>query len=492
MLALRAPAAWGTHMTTDEPYDDSQSGSAADEFDAAMRDWQNGLPENALQRLRNARELFHRAGNVEAVVMCSERIGPLLFELGRYEDSLAEFSWIRDLFLQVGDPVAAARMDGNIANLYRRTGDLSNAIRLNLEARSSLEQAGEENDVAICDASLARIYSELHDYDSAVEAIERALSYFSQHGTPEEIADLERSLRQTRRQMQPRVTNLPSDDDFGQTFNQLARNLDGPRLAPEQLLPLMKDEAERKGFEEILHQWERASEHGPLPALAHYELQLGITYSNLNRPAQALEHIQRSRDLYAQLGLPEEAAWADIRRAQALGSKYVIARPAIYHAALRLALEAAIPAYIFVDSVRFRLVNPQQRAFWTRRVSEALQIIFVAAADLDDAELVAELIEVALNVGIHVPSRAGATTDRHIFGRISADLNQPQPVETGEVDMTLGQNSELYRYVAPDMLGLRPPPLLRMPTGKIALGSYIDIARAAYGYEVRNEAVVSV
>ena len=69
-------------MTTDEPNDDSQSGSAADEFDAAMRDWQNGLQENALQRLLNARDLFREAEEINAVVMCGERIGMLLFELG--------------------------------------------------------------------------------------------------------------------------------------------------------------------------------------------------------------------------------------------------------------------------------------------------------------------------------------------------------------------------------------------------------------------------
>ena len=479
-------------MTTDEPNDDSQSGSAADEFDAAMRDWQNGLQENALERLLNARDLFREAEEINAVVMCGERIGMLLFELGRYKDSLAEFSWIRDVYLEVGEPVAAARMDGNIANLYRRTGDLSSAIRVNLEARALFEQAGEEHDVAICDGSLARIYKELHDHNSAVEAIERALSYFSQHGTPEEIASLERDLREIRSQMQPRATNVASEDDDRQLLNQLVRNLDGPALAPEQLLPLMKEEAGWRPFEELLHQWKRASEHGPLPALAHYELQLGNAYLHLYRPAQALEHIQRSRDLYAQLGLPEEAAWTDIRRAEALEFKYLPARPAIYQAALRLVLEVTIPAYIFLDSVRFRLVNAQQRAFWTRRVSYALQRIFIWAALLDDAELVAELIEVAINVGIHVPAQAETATDRRIFGRTSADLDQPQPVETGDVDMTLGQNSELYRYVAPDMLGLRPPPLLRMPTGKIALGSYIDIARVAHGYEVRNETIVSV
>jgi tetratricopeptide (TPR) repeat protein len=479
-------------MTTDEPYGDSQAESAADEFEAAMEDWQNGLRENALQRLLNARDIFHVARQMGGVVMCSERIGVLLFELGRYKDSLATFSWIRDLYLEADEPIRAARMDGNIANLYRRVGDLSSAVRLNLEARTLFEQVGEEADVAICDASLSRIYTEMHDHDSAAEAAERALSYFSHHGTPEEIAGLKQRLKQARRQMRPEVTNLASTDGAGEILNQIARNLDGPILAPEQLLPLMKDKAKRRLFEEILRRWKRASEHGPLPELAHYELQLGNAYRDLYRPDQALEHIQRSRDLYTQLRLAEEVAWTDIRRADALGMKYIIAGPAIFQASLQLILEIAIPAYVFLDSVRFRLINAQQRTFWTRRVSQALQTIFDCAADLDDAELVAELIEVAINVGIHVPAQSRAATGPRVFGHIPAELDLPEPIETGEVNMTLGQNSELYRYLAPEMLGLRPPPLLRMPNGKIALGNYIDIARAVYGYEVRNETVVSV
>ena len=67
--------------------------------------------------------------------------------------------------------------------------------------------------------------------------------------------------------MQPRATNVASEDDDRQLLNQLVRNLDGPTLAPEQLLPLMKEEAGWRLFEELLHQWKRACEHGPCPNL---------------------------------------------------------------------------------------------------------------------------------------------------------------------------------------------------------------------------------
>lgn len=123
------------------------------------------------------------------------------------------------------------------------------------------------------------------------------------------------------------------------------------------------------------------------------------------------------------------------------------------------------------------------RAAWIDTITYALRAVFDAAAELGDAQLIAELVEVSVNVGVHTTEADPLHPDGQMATIADADpggRTEPPSVPSGpHAGIRLAAGAA--RLVPGAELPLAPPPRLRMPGGKIALDRYLSLAHATYG-----------
>ncbi|MBI8989441.1 tetratricopeptide repeat protein, partial [Corynebacterium meridianum] len=170
---------------------------------------------------------------------------------------------------------------------------------------------------------------------------------------------------------------------------------------------------------------------------------------------------------------------------------------------LRNAIALALPAVVLLNRKRFTFVNAADRILWANVVQRSMGSILLWSRLAGTEELIVDLIETAVNAGIHqATSPALKDNENMILPESEIGLEDVDSLSVGEVDhvdsVALGDDSgpggskeveppSLHMgggsvLIAGARLCMAPPPQLQMPDGHIALEPWID---RRYGYVFR-------
>ncbi len=213
-------------------------------------------------------------------------------------------------------------------------------------------------------------------------------------------------------------------------------------------------------------------------------LNLGHVHRLRGDGGLAVELYERAQQAFLDAGAPEWRARAGLALAALRAESGV--------EDLQAALDEAVPAILYLDARRFSLPTAAARAAYARLLVEALDLAFGLACRQGDARLVADLIETALNSGVHrVGDDAAWETDLAADGNPDAGERFWAGSEEGRARSGTPAASRWLdeRLVLP----MTPPPRLSMADGnRIALMPYLDLAERTYGTIPRAAGVVSV
>ncbi|MFC8530768.1 hypothetical protein [Nocardia sp. NPDC057227] len=197
------------------------------------------------------------------------------------------------------------------------------------------------------------------------------------------------------------------------------------------------------------------------------ELNLGLAHAVEGRNGVGLEYIGRAREGFVEQGMMVEVAKCDLLVAADLFDRYPDR--------LRDVIALGLPAMLYIGHRRLQFPQASARVAWARLYADLQAMIFSAVAECGDSELMAELVEVTLNSGVHA-AEARASVERAL-----ATADTPAAGDIGTRSETPPLFAPAGALIAGVDLPMRPAPRLRMPSGSTALAAYIDSAVQRYG-----------
>jgi hypothetical protein len=235
---------------------------------------------------------------------------------------------------------------------------------------------------------------------------------------------------------------------------------------------------------------------------------LGALYLDAKRLTHAEDAFKTARSEFLKLGLIEHVARSDLslglaHQERAFIEELVPSRRRI----MADALELLIPALLLLDSVRLTLPNSPARSAWISSVLYGTRAAFDLAAQLGDNQLVAQLVEVAINTGVHSINAWLGPKDRQQNSFRASQALSEWPVQQDAGTYSEVSKAKPFKASLPSaavlvaagksrllesaLLPVGAPPLLRMPDGSIALEPYICRANEIYGTSGRSEEIIN-
>ena len=153
-----------------------------------------------------------------------------------------------------------------------------------------------------------------------------------------------------------------------------------------------------------------------------------------------------------------------------------------HEALMRHAVDAAVSSYIATEYERFQLTDPVQRRRWESVADGRLAQTLVLAQAHGSDSLVAELIECAINGGVHTVIKSSRSATAETVGPLTEELAQQEirmlhTANLGEVAVRLGAAA---RLLDSSHLVVQPPPALLYPSEddarRVMLGSHRRMA----------------
>ena len=190
--------------------------------------------------------------------------------------------------------------------------------------------------------------------------------------------------------------------------------------------------------------------------MAICELGLGRLLVERGSSAEARSMIGSARRRFECLGLEEWAARCSVELSATLDD--------------RRAAAGLLPALLALDAIRFQFPTASSRHAWRTSTEHATRRAFELAERLGDQRLVAELVETAINSGVHTASRHGP----------HGDLKTTPDTSPAEVSSAAARTSGTSRLLAGAELPLAPAPGLRMTAERVALITHRRVARRLY------------
>ncbi|PCK21647.1 tetratricopeptide repeat protein, partial [Rhodococcus qingshengii] len=239
---------------------------------------------------------------------------------------------------------------------------------------------------------------------------------------------------------------------------------------------------------------------------ADYERNLGAITTALGRFEVARSHFQKASEIYLRLQIDHDAAWCQHNIGSIWWHVASAADPVEHPVLLRRALRWLVPATVFLEGMRFQFTAAADRVAWARRIERSTRSLFEVATELGDEVLVADLIESAINAGVHTIASGDDMLSARAVGVFAGltDLRETGQRLTSEVASTItgagssrhrentgGQNSPdargihlggTSRLIAGARLPMRPPPRLRMPDAHLALEPWTITYPGAHDY----------
>ncbi|MFH5230875.1 tetratricopeptide repeat protein [Antrihabitans spumae] len=367
-------------------------------------------------------EFFAEHSQLERSADCSHGLGATYLAMGRYRRAEESFTAATVVFAKAGLMARLADSIQGLGNTYEATGRFDLAAHELLRAKTIFEELGDVVGVAEANQNLGVVFESNQQFDEAEEATQRAHAAFLEARLPFRAAECKQNL--------------------GIIF-EICRRTD-----------------------EALQTHQSASDTftamGSLEKVADCDMNIGVALRSAGRFDEAQGKLTRARSYYSSNSLHEKLAWCDVN----LGLLSVLQAHTMpvdspsRREEMRAGLDRSLPAVLFLDAQRFQFAHAPVRQAWARQTVKRMAAIFEWAAELGDSSLVCELIETAINSGMHV---AGTDLVAPAIG-----------IDPARLAHHLASLDGGHRLVAWPVLPMSPPPKLRMPDGNIALEQYIS------------------
>lgn len=201
---------------------------------------------------------------------------------------------------------------------------------------------------------------------------------------------------------------------------------------------------------------------------------IGRLHDHDGEYGSAIARHQEARRLFLAAGMREWAARAGLNLSVSL-THSAAADPDPGTGTGTAPIDELLPALLYLDHMRFQFPTAAARAAWRHTVAGGYQLAF----DLADGNphLVAELVENAINSGVHSSTPVVAVDGSDSAWRHEWGL--PGEASTRSSDHSFGGGG---RLVADAILPMRPPPRIVMADGKtVALERFYAAAAQLYG-----------
>lgn len=338
---------------------------------------------------------------------------------GLYQAAIDELLRIRHEALAAGFESTANTCTANLGFVHMQRGDAATAIEEYATARTSYESAGDATSAAICRLNIAvagRIGGSA-TAESAIAEYEAAHPVLAQAGRHELAATC--------------VLNIGVE-----------RHGIGDLSGAERNYVTARDQF--------------AGLHGQERSVAMCELGLGRLHADRGNPSEARTALASARRRFAKLNLEEWTARCSVELSAVLADD--------------TAADELVPAMLALDAIRFQFPTASSRHAWRTSTEHATQRAFELADRVGDRRLLAELVETAINSGVHTMSRHSS----HVALNTTPDTN---PAHTSPA---AARTSGTSRLLAGAELPLAPAPALQMAAGRVALVTHRSTARRLY------------
>ena len=427
----------------------------------------------------------------------------------RYGDAAEAFAHARTEYSHLGQELMVAACECSLGFVTPILGQF-------VQSRTHYQQALEiylrnnfEGNAAFCEQGLGDVAANLCDFELARTHYQNALTIYLRNNLEHEAANCERRLGDV-------AANL-GDFEQARTYFQNAltiyrhRNLGKEAADCEHKLGDVA--ANRGDFEQARTHYEKALQTLEMSArpdfeddAADYERNLGAITTALGRFEVARSHFQKASEIYLRLQIDHDAAWCQHNIGSIWWHVASAADPVEHPVLLRRALRWLVPATVFLEGMRFQFTAAADRVAWARRIERSTRSLFEVATELGDEVLVADLIESAINAGVHTTASGDDMLSARAVGVFAGltDLRETGQRLTSEVASTItgagssrhrentgGQNSPdargihlggTSRLIAGARLPMRPPPRLRMPDAHLALEPWTITYPGAHDY----------
>ena len=438
-----------------------------------------GWSTTARDGLETAHDRARASGREELAAGCAAELAELAVADHRYRDALRHLDAATDAGTR---PARTHLLRGMCAReLGRREESVRELVAAADAARDDL--------TAVADAQyqLALTYAQIKGHqESARELLSRAGASYRHVG---EMTGVVRCLFEVARNDVARHRPQAAVRTYGQLRTMLAGLDDPQRLAECEvalarvLIDLGSDTDARAGLERALETFAGLGSAGTRGE-ADCELELAELAGRSRLFPTADEHFHRAFEGYRAMGLPLEAARAELRRARLLSVAARHRDGAVGDQLRRRAAEIALPAALALDAGRYGLDRAHERQSWSANVAgevreEAYRLVFESG----DAGLLADLILDARATGTYVLARpVGLSHDDSALHDEDADVAAGPALVASVVWTMLGRES----------LRLEKGPLVVAPHGGIALRSALADAKERFGEGVRSPVAVRV
>lgn len=442
--------------------------------------WEDDDLARAEQAYRAALVAFARWDARQQVADSRMGLANVYDNTGRYGEAESMYLAARTDFVELGMELDVARCDYNLGDLYDVMGRFAPAEASLLAARRTFERNGSDEQVAWCDNGLGNLYHGFGRHDEARRAVQQARARFAELELARDVAGCDMSLGNI-------ATALGRPEEAEPRYleaRELFAGLGADRYVAAcdlNLGVLRQGTGRPDDAEQDLHRARAGfTRLGLVREVAECDNGLGALLGDMGRFAEAELALEAAVSAFTGLGSTAEVAHCEVNialtRLQAAGTD------TSDREVLRSALDRLIPAALYLDSVRFQFTTAPQRAAWTGRLATVLRTAFALAARSEDARLVAELVETSLNVGVHAagPDPAGPSPPNSI--------QPPERQQASASPFTAGAG----RLVPGAGRRLAAPPMLRMPDGRIALTTFLDLAQERYGTTGRSAVTVDI
>ncbi|NVN52045.1 hypothetical protein [Mycolicibacterium hippocampi] len=339
---------------------------------------------------------------------------------GRYQVAIEDLTRIRVHASAMGADTMVNTCTANLGFTYMQCGDADAAIREYAEARRAYDAAGDAVAAAICrlNIAVAGRVGGTSTSESAIAEYQAAQPVLAAAGRFELAATCLLNVGVERHD----AGDLPAAErDYRAASSEFTR------------LP------------------------GQERSVAMCELGLGRLHAERGAFDEAQEALASASRRFRHLGLDEWAARCAVETASVLSdddAPYVL-----------------VPALLALDSLRFQFPTAASRFAWRASTEYAARRAFELAHRLGRERLLAELVETAINSGVHT---AEGRRDTHAGFKTTPHTRPSGPAVVATTTSGSG------RLLAGAELPLHPPPGLLVADGRVALITYRDEARRAY------------
>ncbi len=383
-----------------------------------------------------ARLMFEHLGSWPMAAACRATEGACLLGLGRYDESEQALTEALTAQRSFGTVAHQAATEQHLGLLYTNTGRPDRAVEAFQHSIALFTELGRTADIAQARANLAGVHMKQANFADAAAVLRLAAADLERIGLSHRAATCRQNL--------------------GVAILMQGHTAEGLAL-----------------LESSLRHFESDPAHRANTAACHRNI--GIAHRARDRHDLALAHLARARAISLELGALLDVALIDI-----LVAETGIMRP---DGSLRTALDLALPAMLYLESRRLQLSDASGRVGTAALYSALQSVLFDWVHRLRDPALMAELIEVSLNAGVHGgPPPDSTTTDLALLiGEITPAPASPDRTQRHDGVAAVRPSDALGALIRGATLPIHPAPLLRMPDGAIALRRQLRAADERYG-----------